>query len=167
MKKYILPCIVSGLLMTTAYAEEVASKPAETTPQQEAPQKKETSQQELRAPFCAMTPEDREKTGITKLTAKEQDALVNWWNLRKSIPSHAISQEFTISEIKENGKSIVLSDGSRISFASSERKKTSKWAVGDAVGTMASGRKGSLTLYHMASGQKVKGKRDQAPKNSK
>jgi hypothetical protein len=153
MKKYLLLSVVSGLCMSFAYADDAP-----------APQLAE-QKQELRAPFHAMTTEDQEKTGIRKLTPKEQDALVSWWNLRKSIPTQDISQEFTIAEIQDGGKSITLNEGSKISFASSERKKTSKWVVGDTVGIMRTGRKGSLTLYHVASGQKVKGKREQAPQN--
>jgi hypothetical protein len=119
---------------------------------------------QLREPFNRMTPTEVTNTGIGKLSAGEQDALATWWNQHKGLSHpHKITKEVTISSIPEEGKVIELSDGSKISFSSSNHKKVSRWAVGDVIGIGESGRRGAITLYHMSSGQKVKGKRDQAP----
>ena len=127
-------------------------------------QKEENPKVELKDPFNKMTPTERLNTGIEKLSAGEQEALRSWWNQHKgSSHEHHITKEVTLTAIADEGKHIELSDGSKISFSSSCRKKVHRWAVGDAIGIGESGRRGAITLYHMPSGQKVRGKRDQAP----
>jgi hypothetical protein len=118
----------------------------------------------LKEPFSRMTPTDLVNTGIQKLSSGEQEALVKWWNQRRfSTSQHHITKEASITSIADGGKYIMLSDGTKISFSSSCRKKIGRWAVDDVIGLGEPGKRGSVTLYHMANGQKVKGKREQAP----
>ena len=161
MKKYIFivtllcaPCLFSS---STVVAEETAAPSKET--------KAESPKTNLKEPFCKMTPAEQTSTGIQKLTSSEQDSLVKWWSQHKSSShQHNITKEVTIATISGEGKNMTLSDGSRISFGSSARKKVGRWVVGDKLGLGDPGKKGSVSIYHMASGQKVKAKREQAPK---
>ena len=123
-----------------------------------------TPKVQLKEPFNRMTPNELSNTGIQKLSSGEQEALVKWWNFHKNpAHQHNITKEVTISTIDAEGKHLELSDGSKITFCSSVRKKVARWVVGDTLGLGEVGKRGSITLYHMASGQKVKGKREQAP----
>ncbi len=121
----------------------------------------------VREPFSRMSPTELTSTGIQKLSLNEQEALVAWWGQHKnSSHQHTISKEVSISSIGADTKSMIVSDGSKISFNKSMWKKVVRWAVGDKIGFGDSGKRGSVTIYHMASGQKVKAKREQAPKQS-
>jgi hypothetical protein len=121
----------------------------------------------MKDPFCTMSPEELAKTGIAKLTPDEQEALTKWWYQHKASPhKQHIVNEVTVSSIQEGGKFIALSDGETLSFSASKRKKTSLWEVGDTIGIGEGGKKGAVTLYHMASGAKVKGKRSKFSKKS-
>jgi hypothetical protein len=124
----------------------------------------EPSKVQMKEPFQRMTPGEMASTGIQKLSPTEQDALATWWNQHKtSSHQHHITKEVSITSIANEGKNVVLSDGSKISFSSSVRKKVSRWALGDKLGLGEAGKRGSVTVYHIASGQKVKAKREQAP----
>jgi hypothetical protein len=128
--------------------------------------KTESQSSNLKEPFCRMTPAEQTSSGIQKLNLSEQEALINWWNHHKpSSHQHNITKEVTISSISNEGKNMILSDGSKISFTSSMRKKVGRWVVGDKLGLGEPGKRGSVSIYHIASGQKVKAKREQAPKH--
>ena len=133
------------------------------------PKKEETTEQpklELKAPFTLMTPAEQAETGITKLTPAEQEALVKWWHKQRCAPDrHTITKEVTIASIQDEGKRLTFDDGTSVTLCSSYRKKTARWAVGDKIGFGEPGKRGSVSLYHMATGQKVKAKRDQAPED--
>lgn len=127
----------------------------------------ESAKASLKEPFQKMTSAEISNTGIQKLTPSEQEALVKWWGQHKSSShQHHISKEVSITSIANDGKNMILSDGSKISFSSSAHKKVSRWVVGDKLGLGDPGKRGSVAVYHMASGQKVKGKREQAPQNA-
>jgi hypothetical protein len=126
--------------------------------------KEETAKVQLAEPFNAMTPGDLSDTGIQKLSMAEQKSLASWWNrLKTSSHHHSITKEVTISSITDDGKHIVLDDGSKLTLTSPTHKKLGRWAVGDKLGLGEPKKRGSVTVYHMASGQKVKAKREQAP----
>jgi len=119
----------------------------------------------LQEPFIAMTKAEQKATGIAKLNADEQVALVKWMKEYKEqpAPNSASPKEVTISEILDGGKIMVFSDGTKLTFDSSARKKLKNWAVGDKIGLGAPGRRGGLSIYHISTGIKVKGFREQAP----
>jgi hypothetical protein len=124
----------------------------------------EPAKVQLADPFNKMTTGELSDTGIQKLSVAEQKSLASWWNrLKSSSHHHSITAELSISSIADEGKHIVLDDGSKLSLSSSARKKVSRWAVGDKLGLGEHGKRGSVSIYHMASGQKVKAKREQAP----
>lgn len=151
-----LPLFFSAVHMTGE--ERATAQPHETQSDEAAA---------LKEPFCRMTPGERMSTGIHKLTPSEQEALITWWSHQKSTShQHSISKEVTISSISNADRSMALSDGSKISFSKSVYKKVARWVVGDTLGFGDSGKRGSVTIYHMASGQKVKAKREQAPKQA-
>lgn len=128
------------------------------------PTKEEAPKVRLAESFAKMTAGELIDTGVQKLSLAEQNALVSWWNKSKASSHHySITKEVTITSIAEEGKHIILSDGSKLSLNSSSRKKIARWSVGDTLGLGEAGKRGSLTVYHMASGQKVKAKREQAP----
>ena len=135
------------------------------TPQQKVDQS-ETKKVELKGLFSTMTQEEQTVTGVTKLSSSEQEALIKWWTNQKNHPRLQISKEVTLSAIQDDGKYIVLSDGTRLSLTKSFRKKVSKWAVGDKIGIGELGRRGTLTIYHMATGRKIKAHREQAPEKA-
>ena len=120
---------------------------------------------QLADPFSKMSPAELSDTGIQKLSMAEQKSLASWWNHLKVSSSHhhSITKEVAISSISDEGKHIVLDDGSKLSLDSSARKKVGRWAVGDTLGLGEPGKRGSVSVYHMASGQKIKAKREQAP----
>jgi hypothetical protein len=118
---------------------------------------------ELKAPFNMMTPAEQTSTGINKLSGPEQEALGQWWAKQKNHPQLQIAKEVTLTAVQDDGKYIVLSDGTRLTLAKSYRKKVAKWIVGDKIGIGEAGRRGAVTLYHMPTGHKIKAKRDQAP----
>jgi hypothetical protein len=121
----------------------------------------------LKDPFSSMSSDEQAKAGIAKLTPEEQEFLAKWWYQHKASPHRQhIHKEITITAIQDGGKLVTFSDGSTLSFSSSKCKKTSLWAVGDTVGIGGHGKKGAVILYHMASGTKVKGKREQSPKHA-
>ena len=127
----------------------------------------DSAKAQLKEPFSKMTSAEMTSTGIQKLSPAEQEALAKWWCQHKSSShQHHISKEVTITSIANEGKNMILSDGSKISFAASARKKVSRWVVGEKLGLGEPGKRGSVSIYHMASGQKVKGKREQAPQSS-
>lgn len=160
MNKFLtlMAVVCSPLVLSpSVYGDEPSTKKEE---------KSDQPKEELHSPFNMMSPEEQKQTGIKKLSGSEQDALCTWMQKQKTAATHhPISKEVTITSIMDEGKRMMLSDGTAIGFSSSARKKTTHWAVGDKLGIGSNGRKGSLTLYHLASGQKVKAKRDQAPKN--
>lgn len=126
--------------------------------------KDESAKVQLADPFNKMNPGEISDTGIQKLSMAEQKSLASWWSRQKTASHHnSITKEVTIASIADEGKHIVLDDGSKLSFSSSARKKVGRWAVGDKLGLGQPGKRGSVTIYHMASGQKVKAKREQAP----
>jgi hypothetical protein len=158
MKKYvaIVSLLCAPLLFSSqhAFGEETPATPS-----------KESQAATLKEPFCRMTPSEQTSSGIQKLSAGEQDALIKWWSQHKtSSHQHNITKEVSIASIANESKNMVLSDGSKISFTSSMRKKVSRWVVGDKIGLGEAGKRGSVSIYHIASGQKVKAKREQAPK---
>ena len=126
--------------------------------------KEETTKVQLADPFNKMTPAEASDTGIQKLSMAEQKSLASWWNRQKnSFHHHSITKEVAIATIADEGKQIILDDGSKLSFSSSARKKVGRWVVGDKLGLGEHGKRGSVNVYHMASGQKIKAKREQAP----
>jgi hypothetical protein len=130
-------------------------------------QSKSEAKMALKDPFSSMTSAELTKTGIAKLTLEEQEALTKWWYQHKASPHRQhVNKEVTVTAMRDDGKYVTFSDGSTLSFSSDKRKKTSQWAVGDTIGIGENGRKGAVTLYHMASGAKVKGKREQSPKHA-
>ena len=130
----------------------------------ESTNKEEPAKVQLADPFNKMTSGDLSDTGIQKLSMAEQKSLASWWNrLKTSSHHHSITKEVAIASIADGGKHIVLDDGSKLSLSSSTNKKVSCWAVGDKIGLGEPKKRGSVTVYHMASGQKVKAKREQAP----
>ncbi len=130
-------------------------------------QPKNEAKAALRDPFSSMSGVEQSKSGIAKLTPEEQEVLAKWWYQHKASPHRQhVNKEVTITDIQDGGKRITFSDGSILSFSSSKRKKTSLWAVGDTVGVGENGKRGSVVLYHMASGTKVKGRREQSPKHA-
>lgn len=136
----------------------------EDAPAPKKEQQGEAPKVELKAPFHLMTPAEQTETGIKKLTPDEQNALAKWWQKQKcSADRHTITKEVSISAIQDEGKRLAFDDGTTATLSSSARKKSARWAVGDKIGYGELGKRGSITLYHMASGQKVKGKREQAP----
>ncbi len=159
MKQYIR--IVSLLCAPLLFSsQQIMSEEAPAAPSQEV--KADVSS--LKEPFCKMTPSEQTRTGIQKLSPAEQEALAAWWCQHKTTShQHNITKEVAITSIASDGKNMILSDGSKISFSSSMRKKVARWAVGDKLGFGDTGKRGSVTVYHMASGQKVKAKREQAP----
>jgi hypothetical protein len=156
MKKHIFTTIILSCLSVGAYCADAPETKTESPAQKE----------ELKSPFNVMTPSEQTETGVKKLSGSEQEALVKWWAKQKNHPQLQISKEVTLTAIQDDGKYIVLSDGTRLSVAKSTRKKIAKWVVGDKIGIGEAGRRGALTLYHMATGHKVKVKRDQAPEKS-
>lgn len=158
MKKLLL--IGLTCIATTVYGGD--------TPQQKAEVPSTTTivKYELKAPFNSMTTAEAAETGIQKLSPSEQESLFSWFNKQKHHPKLSVSKEVSLTAIQENGKYLVLSDGTRLSLCKSSRKRISKWTVGDKIGIGESGRRGSLTIYHMATGQKVKVTRDQTPEKS-
>lgn len=163
MKKYLsLAALVCMPLLFSSQALLGTETPAPV---------KETSTSEpqkpqLKEPFSRMTPAEMASTGIQKLTSTEQEALAKWWYQHKiSSHQHAIAKEVSITSIASDGKTMVLSDGSKISFGASARKKVMRWSVGDKLGLGEPGKRGAVAIYHLASGQKVNGKREQAPQN--
>ena len=153
MKKHFL---IAALLCLPAFSSPIlGDEPAN---------KDEPAKVQLADPFNKMTPGEASDTGIQKLSMAEQKSLASWWNrLKTSSHHHSITKEVTIASIADEGKHIVLDDGSKLSLASSARKKVSRWVVGDKLGLGENGKRGSVTIYHMASGQKIKAKREQAP----
>ena len=122
---------------------------------------------QLADPFNKMSPSEVSDTGIQKLSLAEQKALTSWWNHLKVSPHHrSVTKEVAITSISDDGKRIVLDDGSKLTLSSSTKKKVGKWAVGDTLGLGDPGKRGSVTIYHMASGQKIKAKREQAPQQN-
>jgi hypothetical protein len=154
MKKTCFSFILAMLLPLTCVADDTP------VPEPQPPK------QELKEPFNSMTPTEQTETGIKKLSTAEQEALSHWWKRKKAAPSSDVSKEVTLSEILDNGKCIVLSDGTKLYLSSSVKKKISKWKVGDKIGIGEPGHRGSLTIYHLATGRKVKVKRDQAPRHA-
>lgn len=157
MKKRLFTTIVLSCLSVGAFCADAPEVKTEVAPQKE---------EALKSPFNMMTPSEQTETGIKKLSGGEQEALANWWAKQKNHPQVKIVKEVTLSAIQDDGKYIVLSDGTRLSISKSNRKKIAKWVVGDKIGIGEPGRRGSLTLYHMATGHKVKATRDQAPEKS-
>jgi hypothetical protein len=156
MRKISLSLLLAVLLPLTGFSADVpVQKPTSEAPKQE-----------LKEPFNVMTSTEQTETGINKLSPAEQNALAQWWNRKKNAPSKDITKELTLSEITDGGKTLVLSDGAKLYLSSSVKKKIAKWNVGDKIGIGASGRKGSLTIYHMATGRKIKVKREQAPRQT-
>lgn len=156
MKKLLL--ISLTCFATTMYGADVPQPKAETPASTAAP-----ARYELRAPYNSMTTVEAAETGIQKLSPSEQEALSSWFCKQKHHPKLSVSKEVPLTAIQESGKYLVLGDGTRLSLSKSSRKKISKWSVGDKIGIGESGRRGSLTIYHMATGQKVKVTRDQTP----
>lgn len=127
-------------------------------------EEKSTPEIPLQAPFHLMSLTERTKTGIEKLNASEQEALTKWWYQQKANPfKQNISRHVTITAIEQQGKCVVFDDGSRMIFTPSKQKKTVLWAIGDSIGIGDVGKKGAITLYHIPSGTRVKGKKDQSP----
>jgi hypothetical protein len=133
--------------------------------EEEAQVQKKPVYQELKEPFNSMSVEEQKETGIAKLTSIEQSALIRWLegDTAKKEESNNDAQEVTITEIQEGGKVVFFSDGMKLTFDLAGRKKTKNWEVGDKIGIGGTGRRGALNVYHLATGAKVKGHRDQAP----
>lgn len=157
MKKFLILCVSMCFMSSIVLSEEdFSQKTEQPAPPKDVP----------KAPFNLMTQAEQAATGIKKLTQSEQEALIKWWTEQKNHPQPHISKEVSLSAVQEEGKYLVLSDGTRLSLAKSNRKKIKKWAVGDKIGIGEPGRRGTLTIYHMATGRKVKARRDQAPEKS-
>ncbi len=127
-------------------------------------QKKSVSQ-ELKEPVSSMSTEEQKETGVAKLTSTEQSDLISCpkGDKSKKEESNSDAQEVTITEIQGSGKVIFFSDGMKLTFDPAGRKKTKNWEVGDKIGIGGTGRRGALNVYHLATGIKVKGYREQAP----
>ena len=148
--------LIAALLCLPAFSTPVFSD--------EPANKDESVKVQLADPFNKMTPGEVSDTGIQKLSMAEQKSLTSWWNRQKTTSHHhSITKEVTIASIADEGKHIVLDDGSKLSLSSSAKKKVSRWAVGDKLGLGEHGKRGSVNVYHMTSGQKIKAKREQAP----
>jgi len=133
--------------------------------EEEAQAPKKPVYQELKEPFNSMSVEEQKETGIAKLTSTEQSALIRWLegDKAKKEESKSDAQEVAITEIHDGGKVVFFSDGMKLTFDPAGRKKTKNWEVGDKIAIGGTGRRGALNVYHLATGAKVKGHRDQAP----
>jgi len=152
MKHLFLLALLIGSV--GVYAEDSAEK-----------QQKKPVYQELKEPFNSMNIQEQKETGVAKLTSKEQTALIKWLESDKSKKeeSNSDAQEVSIVEIQEGGKIVFFSDGTKLTFDPQGRKKTKNWVEGDKIAIGGTGRRGALNVYHLATGAKVKGHRDQAP----
>lgn len=163
MKKYLFITIALSFISVGAFCNE---EQVQKTEQASTKIEKTAPKEELSSPFNIMTLAEQTETGIKKLSTAEQEALAKWWEKQKNHPRLNISKEETLTAMQDHGKYIVLSDGTRLSLNKSDRKKVSKWNIGDKIGIGEAGRRGALTIYHMPTGQKVKAKRDQAPEKT-
>ena len=152
MNHYILATIVVCSLPVFALADDAPAV------------KEEPVKVQLAEPFSKMSPNELSDTGVQKLSLAEQKSLASWWNrFKTSSHHHSITKELAIASVSDEGKRFVLDDGSKLILSSSERKKVGRWSVGDILGLGEPKKRGSVNVYHMASGQKVKAKREQAP----
>jgi len=77
------------------------------------------------------------------------------------------AEEVTLIKIENNGKSLILSNGQTVFIDEASKKKTKTWSEGDKLGFDNTSKKGSIILYHLASGTKAKAAKEKQKEKSK
>jgi len=148
MKQHLYPIIVTATLLSALFFKEKGAS---------------NNQYPLAKEFELMNTQEAKTTGITKLSLHEQHQLISWWNNRKAFLNNRILQQARIIEILDEGKYVILEDDTKLYFSKDERQKTSLWQVDETIGIGIRGRRGTLTVYHIPTGRRLKARRDQSP----
>ncbi len=114
--------------------------------------------------FSGLSEAEKSAMGIDKLTQNQLILLDDWIKHNKSYknkyankPKHP-TLDASITESKENGRFLTLSNGMQIEITGSGRKKSPTWKADDLVRLEQAYKKGWIKITQVSTGQKARAK---------
>ena len=122
-----------------------------------------------------MNDDQKRVTGMDKLTDDEKEALDAWfceqWNMQQKavMQSEPLtnqkmaptgSEVMTITEIQDNGRRLLLSDGSLYTIVGAGIKKTAKWIQSDRIRVVTTKKPAVFKLKNLTQDQAARARRN-------